>query len=295
MKLKYTLLDAFTRTPFEGAPIAVFAHADNITDTQKTQLARELNHAETVFISRADDTACDAQLEIYSPDGAIGFAGHAVVAACFAMGDAGIVKSSDARVVLNGREMDVILGIKNQKVQISIPIDEKYDEYVPSYPELAQITGIEKSEIGCNEYKPMIVGCPEQYLIVPVKNSRVMRSAQFHENKWQLSFVAPLAKQILLFTNDHGFEGVNFAARIIGRGVGAKEDPPIGAAAPAFGLYLSHGISDYHRSCMVQRGDLETRVSSLEVNVDKKDSQVMGLHLGGHVVKVGEGYFDLAN
>lgn len=295
MKLKYTLLDAFTRTPFEGAPIAVFAYADNISDKQKAQLARELNLAETVFISRADATGCDAQLEIFSPEGELGFAGHAVVAACFALGDAGMVKSSDARVILNGREMDVVLGIKNQKVQISIPIEEKYDEYVPSHPELAQILGIDKNEIGCNEYKPMIVGCPEQYLIIPVKNNSAMRSAQFHENKWQLSFVAPLAKQILLFTNEHGFEGVNFAARIIGRGIGAKDDPPIGAAAPAFGLYLSHGIRDYHRSCMVQRGDIDSRMSSLEVNVDKKDSQVMGLQIGGHVVKVGEGYFDLAN
>lgn len=295
MIFKYTLLDAFTKTPFEGAQIAVFTHADNITQQQRLQLARELNLAETVFVSRATKSSCNAALDIMTPQGPGGFSGHAAVAACFAMGDAGLVQGSDARVMLNDQEMDVILGVKNQKVQISIPVAEKYDDYVPSKPELAQIIGLDQSEIGCLEYKPAIVGCPDAYLILPVKNNSVMRSAHFNENKWQLSFVAPLAKQILLFTSEHNFNDVNFAARIIGKGVTAQDDPPIGSAAPAFGLYLSHGINDYHRSSLVQRGDENSRVSILEVNVDKKDSEVKDLRIGGQVVKVGEGYFDLAD
>lgn len=293
MKLKYTLLDAFTSTPFEGAQIAVFTHADHINQQQKQKLARELNLAETVFISQSTKASCDAVLEIFTPKNEMGFAGHAVIAACFAMGDAGIVQGSGARVEFHGQEIEVVLGVKNQKVQISIPVDEKYDEYVPSNQELAKIIGVEVGDIGSQIYKPMIAGCPEPYLIVPVKNSKVMRSAVFHENKWQLSFVAPLAKQILLFTKDHDFENVNFAARIIGKGVELHEDPPIGAAAPAFGLYLSYGINDFHRSCLVQRGDENSRVSILEVNVDKKDASVMAVQIGGHVVKVGEGYFNL--
>lgn len=293
MKLKYILLDAFTKTPFEGAQIAVFTHADTINKQQKQKLARELNLAETVFICRPEKATCDATLEIFTPSGESGFAGHAAIAACYAMGDAGIVQGSDVRIVFNEEEMDVILGIKNQKVQISIPVDEKYDEYVPSGPELAQIIGVEKNEIGCKEYKPVIVGCPEPYLIIPVKNFDVIKTAQFNENKWQLSFVASLAKQVLLFTSEHGFSGVNFAARIVGKNIAMHEDPPIGAAAPAFGLYVSHKINDYHRSFLVQRGDESSRVSILEVNVDKKGADVMGLQIGGHVVKVGEGYFDL--
>jgi len=295
MKLKYTLLDAFTKTPFEGAQIAVFTHADKINQLQKQKLARELNLSETVFVSQSKHNACDAALEIFTPTAQAGFSGHAAIAACFAMGDAGVLQGSDARVSFNDQTLHVILSVKNQKVQISIPVEEKYDEFVPSNPELAQIIGVEPNEIGCQSYKPAIVGCPDPYLVIPVKNNKVMRKALFHENKWQLSFVAPLAKQILLFTNDHDFEDVNFSARITGKGVSVQDDPPIGAAAPAFGLYLAQGINDYHRSCLVQRGDETSRVSILEVNVDKKDAAVMGVQLGGHVVKVGEGYFDLAD
>jgi len=295
MKQKYTLIDAFTKKPFEGAQIAVFTHADTLTEQHKLKLAKELNLTESVFISRSLNERYDAELEIYTPQGASDFAGHAVIAAGYALGDVGMVKSSDARVLVNGNEIDILFSIKNQKVQINIPVSEKYDEYVPSNAELAQIIGVDESEIGCSSYKSMIAGCPEPYLIVPVKNNKVLRKAKFNENKWQLSFVASLAKEILLFTTDHPFEDVNFAARIIGKQISEKEDPPIGAAAPSFGLYLSHGKNDYHRSSLVQRGDESSRISVLEVNVDKKGPKVMGVQLGGHAVKVGEGYFDLAD
>lgn len=293
MQQKYTLIDAFTKIPFAGAQIAVFTYADNLNEQQKQLLAKELNLTETVFITRSLDERYDAQLEIFTPQGNSDFAGHAVVAAGYALGDAGIVKSSDARILVNGKEIDITLGVKNKKVQINIPVSEKYDEYVPSNVELSELIGIDESEIGYNAYKPMLAGCPEYYLILPVKNNQALRKAKFNANKWQLSFVASLAKQILLFTGDHPFKDANFAARIIGKYIPEKEDPPIGAAAPSFGLYLSYGKNDYHRSSLVQRGDESSRISILEVNIDKKGPKVMGLQLGGHATKVGEGYFNL--
>jgi len=293
MKQKYTLIDAFTKIPFAGAQIAVFTYADNLTEQQKQLLANELNLTESVFVTRSLDERIDAQLEIFTPQSGSGFAGHAVVAAGYALGDIGMINSSGARILVNGDKIDIRLSVKNQKVQIDIPVTEKYDEYVPSHKELATIIGLDEEDISYNAYQPMFVGSPDYYLIVPVKNNQVLRKAKFNENKWQLSFVASLAKQIMLFTGDHPFNGVNLAARIIGKQIAENEDPPIGAAAPSFGLYLSYGKNDYHRSTLVQRGDEFSRISILEINVDKKGPKVMGLQLGGHAVKVGEGYFDL--
>ncbi len=293
MKSKYVLVDAFTREAFAGAQIAVFPNAGRITQEQRQLLARELNLTETVFVDHSSDNRCDARLEIFNPLKKSGFAGHAMMAGCFVMADVGMVRGSDARIECGSQLFDVILGLKNQKVQIGLPVNEHYDEYVPSDSELAQIIGVDESEIGYNEYRPMISGNPDPFLMIPLKNNQALRKAVFSENRWLLSFVAPLARQILLFTGDHPFEGVNFAARLMGKGIARKEDPPIGAAAPAFGLYLSQGKADYHRSSHVQRGDEHSRVSILEVNVDKVGQDVRDIRLGGHVTKMGEGYFDL--
>jgi len=293
MKLKYILLDAFTKNAFQGAQIAVFPSAENINGLRKQQIASELNLTETVFILPPTQAGCHAKLEIYTPQAPAGFAGPAAVAACYVLGEENIIQGRDACVQLNDQSLNIVSGVKNHKVQISIPVNEKFDEYVPSNQELAKIIGLDVSEIGWQDYKAMVSGCPEPYLVIPVKNNQALRNAHFNENKWQLSFVASLARQIFLFTGEHPFEAVNFAARIAGKGVAVQEDPPIGAAAGAFGLYLAHAKNDYHRSCLVQRGDEQSRISILEINVDKKGHEVMGVQLGGHVVKMGEGYLDI--
>ncbi len=295
MKQKYTLLNAFTQVGFQGAQIAVFSQADNLSQQQMLSLAKELNLTESVFISQSNLSACDAKLQIFTPRGPSGFAGHAVVAACYVLADAGITQGPDARIELNDQQFDIVLSLKNQKVQINIPIVEKYDDYVPSNKELAQIIGLDESDIGYQNYKPMIAGCPDSCLMIPVKNNSVLRSAQFHENKWQLSFVASLAKHVLLFSGDHGLDKINFVARLVGKEIAVHEDPPVGTVAPAFGLYLAYKIDDYHRSCLIQRGDENSRISIMEVNVDKNGSQLAELQLGGHVVKMAEGYFNLPN
>jgi len=293
MKLKYTLLNAFTRKHFNGAQIAVFNQADKLNSQQKLKLAQEINLSETVFISRSDISTCDAKLEIFSPSGIVEFAGQAIVAACYVMAELGLVKGSDARIELNGQTMDIILSLKNQKVQINIPVTEKYDEYVPANQELGQIIGVDASEIGYQSYKAMITGCPQACLMIPVKNNKVLRDAHFHENKWQLSFVASLASHVLLFTGDHPYDEISFTARLMGKGIGGDADPPIGAVAPAFGLYLSYGINNYHRSCLIQRGNEDTRISVIEISVDKDGSRVDAVKIGGHAVKMAEGYFDI--
>lgn len=295
MKLKYNLLNAFTKTHFNGVQIAVFNQADDLSSDRMLKLAKELNLTESVFISRSDMKGCDAKLQIFTPQGECDFAGQAVVAACYVMADTGLLNGSDARIESNGQQLEIVQSLKNQKVQIRIPVSERYDDYVPSNQELAEIIGLDKSEIGYQNYKPMIAGCPQPYLMIPVKNNRVLRSAQFHENKWQLSFVASLASQVLLITGDHPYDDINFTARLMGKGIAVNDDPPIGAVAPAFGLYLSHGINDYHRSCLIQRGDEDKRISIMEINVDKNGSEVVGLQLGGHAVKMAEGYFDIAD
>jgi len=295
MKQKYTLLNAFTQTQFNGAQIAVFNQADNLSEKQKLQLAKELNLSETVFISNSKIPKCDAKLQIFSPQGVCEFAGHAVVAACYVMAELGMVQGTDAKIELNDQQLHIIQSLKNKKVQINIPVNEKYDEYVPSNKELAQLIGLSEPDIGYNNYKPMIAGCPQPCLMIPIKNNELLRSAQFHENKWQLSFVASLAKHILLFTGDHPFKAVNFSARLMGKGIGINDDPPIGAVVPAFGLYLAYGLNDYHRSCLIQRGDEDSRVSIIEVNVDKNGAEVSAIQIGGHAVKMAEGYFELPN
>ena len=49
-KFRYLVIDVFTRTPFEGNPLAVFPDAEGLSTNEMQKIANEFNLSETVFI-----------------------------------------------------------------------------------------------------------------------------------------------------------------------------------------------------------------------------------------------------
>ena len=108
-----------------------------------------------------------------------------------------------------------------------------------------------------------------------------------------MSFVATLAKQILLFSKNKQEPGIDFNARLLGRGIIESEDPPIGSTIPAFGAYLYSASIDGCYNAVVQRGGGDRRKSILEVEVVKDNNEIIQINVGGSAVLVGKGSLDL--
>src|SRR5579863_8955157 len=73
----YVVLDAFTDTPLEGNPVAVFTEADRIDPALMQPLARELNLSETVFLHEG------LRVRIFTPAVELPFAGHPILGTAF--------------------------------------------------------------------------------------------------------------------------------------------------------------------------------------------------------------------
>src|SRR5262245_18250376 len=76
MRLPYHVLDVFTRTRFEGNPLAVVLDADALEHNRMQVSAREFNLSETVFVQNPDRAAHTARIRIFTPVREISFAGH---------------------------------------------------------------------------------------------------------------------------------------------------------------------------------------------------------------------------
>jgi PhzF family phenazine biosynthesis protein len=50
MEAEFSLIDAFSDRPFGGNQLAVFPHAEGLSDEVMQQLAREFNFAESTFV-----------------------------------------------------------------------------------------------------------------------------------------------------------------------------------------------------------------------------------------------------
>jgi PhzF family phenazine biosynthesis protein len=83
-------VDAFTARPFDGNPAGVVLEADGLSDLDMRRIAREMNVAETAFVSQPDGPGTTPRLRWFTPTGyEVAFCGHATVATVHALKESG--------------------------------------------------------------------------------------------------------------------------------------------------------------------------------------------------------------
>jgi trans-2,3-dihydro-3-hydroxyanthranilate isomerase len=291
MQYQYYLIDAFAHEPFQGAPTVVFPEADGLTEQQMQLIAREMNQTETVFLFASTSEA--VQMKIYTPEKEVDFSGHPVISASYVLALDGKISAGKSQLKTNAGVVDINI-IKQaddiEKITFSSKSVGRFDDFVPSAKELAEILHLDARDLDVHDHKPMISSYGDDYLIIPVKSAEALLKARFSTDKWIMSFVATLAKQVLLFTVNKEDEAVDFNARLLGKGIAESDDPPIGTAVPAFAAYIFSACTDGSYKAVLQRGGGARRKSLLEVEAIHSNGKVEQVSVGGSAVLMGKGY-----
>ena len=299
MSLDYYIADVFTKTLFAGAQIAVFPHADTLSDEKMQLIAREMNLSETVFVTNPDNPTTDRTMRIFSPLAEIDFAGHPIIATAFVLvkcGDINVTEpNTHLRFKQNRGEFDVNVSASAGEVtlvQFSQKVSSVIDRFTPSDNELADFLSLESNALDHKQYSTRLVSCGFPYLIVPVWNYDSVRQAKFNFAAWSQS-AAPqtAAQEILLFSPKTPFQDANFNARLLGPNIGPLEDPPVGSAMTAFASYLcSFDFTQLGtHTFAVDRGDAVNRRSVINIEMDHKRQSELTLRIGGEAVLVAHG------
>lgn len=75
-KFPFSQVDVFTEVPSYGNPLAVVAHAEQLSDAQMAQLSHWTNLSETSFLLPPTETSADYRVRIFTPLQELPFAGH---------------------------------------------------------------------------------------------------------------------------------------------------------------------------------------------------------------------------
>lgn len=292
----YYIVDVFTDKAFNGAQIAVFPQALDLNEQQMQLIARELNFSDTVFVQPLGDS--NFELKVFSPSKLRKFSGHATLAAAYVLGKFTLAPLSDAHtnvsMVQNGAMTHVVISqtAKDLFIQFSRKSNPVVDRYVPRNEELAAAFSLDERDISKTPYSALLVSCDQPFLIVPLISFEAVRRAQFNLKQWS-SNVAPVsaASEILLFAAKSDVRNSNFHGRIVGPHIGIDEDPPIGAAMPAFTGYLNAQghVRPGTYSFVIDRGTVDTRKSILTIEMVNQKSKESEIRIGGPAVLVGEG------
>jgi trans-2,3-dihydro-3-hydroxyanthranilate isomerase len=299
---KFILIDVFTTRPFGGNQLAVFTDASEISSVEMQVLARELNFAESTFVTTSDETGIARRVRIFTPKREIPMAGHPTVGTTW-------VLASRGYIALNSANVDATLRLGLGPITVSIASENKKPTFiwmahrVPTFggvrfdrETIATSLGITAADL--REDLPIeIVSTGFPFLFVPIKSRTAI--AKCAPNEIALGALYKPDEQrlpIFMFVVNDSVEFGARARMFAPHTDGIPEDPATGSAAAPFGAYAAKYRLIPETSevrFIVDQGVEMGRPSQIHVEVKRNADGAIGLRIGGQCVIVGEGQIEL--
>ncbi|HKV50661.1 MAG TPA: PhzF family phenazine biosynthesis protein [Gemmatimonadaceae bacterium] len=298
MRARFVTCDVFTNQLFGGNPLAVFPDATGIPEGALQNIAREFNLSETVFVYPPEQREHTRRLRIFTPAAELPFAGHPTIGAAYVLAKLGKIPLRGAETNIVFEEgvgpVPVLIRATNGVPTFAQLTAAKAPEVGPPTPgrsSIADVLGVEATDIQGGMTAPQGVSCGLAFLIVPLKDRDAVRRAHVRMDHWESSIKSYWAPQILVFSRDAEREGADLHARVFVPGLSVPEDPATGSAATALGAYLAarDTQADGTLRWVVEQGVEMGRPSVLEIVVEKSGGEIKSVKVGGETVMVSEG------
>ena len=297
-KRRYEILDVFTTEPLVGNPLAIVHDCEGLDGDAMQAIAREFNLSETVFVSPPRNPAHTAAIHIYTPNFEMPFAGHPTVgsAVSLALGrglaDSGMIlvleeKIGDVRCVVNRTGEEVFAEFDLPQLAAPYP-------HTASAEEVGAALGLGPHEIGFESHKVAAFSAGVPYVTVPVHGLEAAAKVKFDSQAWNA--IAPdrgtgVPASAYVYCRETVNHDCAFHARMFAGGAG-YEDPATGSALAAFSgavLKFDQPAGDRWQG-WVEQGVEAKRPSRLRLELDLVSGEISTARIGGHAVRVAEGY-----
>jgi trans-2,3-dihydro-3-hydroxyanthranilate isomerase len=277
---QYVVADVFTSVPLQGNQLAVFTHADGLSDSLMQRTAREMNLSETVFVLPPRAEGADARIRIFTPGTELPFAGHPVLGTAFVLGaergGSSIRLETGAGVIpieLTRTGEEITFGEMEQP----IPTPEPF----PEADGLLAALGLERSELPVEAYRN---GPLHVYVALPSEHAVAAVAPDLNA----LAALGPLGVNVTAGSNAH-FKTRNYAP-----GLGVPEDPATGSAAGPLAIHLvRHGWAQLGDQLELRQGEEIGRPSLLYARVEGSGRGIERVLVGGSALIVAGGEYRL--
>jgi trans-2,3-dihydro-3-hydroxyanthranilate isomerase len=296
---EFVQLDVFTRTPLAGNPLAVFADARGLSDSEMQALAREMNLSETTFIL-SRDTATEAQegkkVRIFTVSEELPFAGHPTLGTALYLHT--LRHAHDSR-----KSEEIILDLPAGKIPVHFTADsenagrERVDGQVfgemrqrnPEFgttlsrEEIAAVIGVGVDEI-TSEWPVQVISTGFPFAIVPFCNLETLVNLK-HSYAQAAEFLEGTGARFFYCLCPERRQGrLEARARMFFYG---GEDPATGSAAGCAASWMvRHGIAKSDEQVLIRQGVEIHRPSEMYVRATQQGERVTDVRVGGYAVEV---------
>ena len=273
--IEYIVADAFTRTPLEGNPVAVFFPDEPLPAQRMQQIGREMNLSEVVFVMPPRERG-DFHVRIFTPVNELPFAGHPLLGTAVAVRH---VKAQDRFVFETGMghfAFDVQVeapGLAYVTMEQPVPTWQRYEHA----DRLIAALGLSQSTMPVEAYRNgprhVLVGCPDVSALSDVRpDHRAL--AEFED--MSAICIAP--------AGDH------WRCRMFSPAYGVTEDAATGTAAGPLAIHLArHGRMPWGQPLHILQGVEIKRPSHMYARVTGTSHAIESVKASGHGVVVARG------
>jgi trans-2,3-dihydro-3-hydroxyanthranilate isomerase len=286
----YVLADVFTATAFGGNQLAVFPDADGLTAQRMQALARELNLAESTFVTPGEAPG-HFRVRIFTPLAEVPFAGHPTIGTAIVLAALGRVPPRTVEVVLEE-------GVGPVRVALAEGAATLFMDGAPTHWPLTAEPSLVAEAVGLAIGD--LAGTPWQasyglaFLFVPVRDAAAVTRAGLRADRW--AALRPMLRVPDAYVHaitDRGSGRADIAARMFAPDLGVTEDPATGSAAAALvGSLTAITPLDGRVALRIRQGVEMGRPSLIHAAARRaSNGGVLGVSVSGNVVIVGEGRF----
>lgn len=273
----YVIVDAFTRQPLRGNPVAVFFDCDNLTADLMQRIANEMHLSETAFVLRPQ-LGGDARVRIFTPVNELPFAGHPMLGTAVALAEKlghGKLQLETAMGVIPFRVTNDD-GTTEVQMEQPLPVWELYDRG----PELLAALGVENSIAPVEAYRNgprhVFVGMPD-----------IATLSALHPDHRALADFPDMAANCFA-----GGAGSRWRIRMFSPAYGVVEDAATGSAAGPLAVHLArHGLAAWTQTIEIEQGVEIGRPSLMKAVAFGNNEQVTAVNVSGHGVVIARGTF----
>ena len=292
-KRSFYIVDVFAERKYAGNQLAVFTNAEEVSDTQMQEFAKEMHFSETTFILSEEKRDGGYDVRIFTPEYEIPFAGHPTLGTAYVIQQE-IIKEPVKQVVLNLKVGQIPVSFKYSRKDIDIMwMKQKAPTFgrIFGLETISNILNLDQKEID-DRWPIQEVSTGTPFIMVPLRTLNAVKQARIDRDKASDLIKDTEAKAILVFCPETYAKENQLNVRVFADYYGVPEDPATGSANGCLAGYLAkYRYFGKHRiDIRVEQGYEIGRASLLLLRAEDKEDEI-DVFVGGKVVMIAKGEF----
>ncbi|UTH76758.1 PhzF family phenazine biosynthesis protein [Chromobacterium sp. IIBBL 290-4] len=277
--MDYIVVDAFTRTPLEGNPVAVFLLDQPLPAERMQSIAREMNLSECTFVMPPKQGG-DCHVRIFTPVNELPFAGHPLLGTAVALRH---LRDQPAFVFETGMGLFRFDAEPEQAGRAFVTMRQPIPSWEPYQhaDRLLEALGLASSVLPVTAYR----NGPRHVLVVCKDVEALSNVRPDHR---ALADFEDMSAICLAPAGDH------WRCRMFSPAYGVTEDAATGSAAGPIAIHLAqHGLIDWGQPLHILQGVEIQRPSHLFALVKGHARDIQSVEVSGHGVVAAHGRLTL--